>query len=408
MVSTHYSDWHSPLLPFAWRMVYKSTGFFSTFYLLQMLLYWLLFYLLMREIKLGYVFLVACLASVMLLFIPQYIIKDTHVSIAWGLAFMLLLHPPQQRRWLKVTAVLFLITYGLWMRVNEVVAAAPALYLLCEMVFGSGLSRIKKLAVTAGLAIVLSAGYFVFAYKILGAEHEYPEYKLMLQDITGISKQTGTDYLSDCLASQPGYRKDTVMALYHPASFDHIYWPVQGKNVPDPTAEIVSCTGVQWKKALIQHPMVYLSKRWEGYLYFLKIKKRFEPYDYWNTAYWVDPNNPINLVCPQNPAANFLDKKVWRHLGKTPFFDGWFWLLLNTGGFVFFLLRYRRSKNYTDKVMLCLQLSAIIYMLSQFPVFQHDRDFRYHYWNVLAFAIGFAFLFSDRLNFWKKEETKQA
>ena len=47
--------------------------------------------------------------------------------------------------------------------------------------------------------------------------------------------------------------------------------------------------------------------------------------------------------------------------------------------------------------MLCLQLSAIIYMLSQFPVFSNDRDFRYHYWNVMAvWDPGFAFLFDIR------------
>ncbi len=395
MMSGQYSDWHSPLMPFAWKLVYKSTGFFSAFYILQMLLYWLLFYLVLREVKQWYLFAGVCVAAVLLLFIPQYVMKDTHLSIAWGLAFLLLLHRPQNRRWYSAAIILVLITYGLWMRVNEVAAALPAIYLLCEVVV-PGLSRIKKVLVTGSVSLILCFGYFVFTYKILGATHEYPEYKLMLQDLTGISKKTGTDYLSECLGSSPDYRKDTVMTLYNPASFDNIYWPAQGKNVPDPTHEIVSRTAAQWKKAMARHPMVYLSNRWEGYLYFLKIKKRFAPVDYWNTAYWVDTNNPINLQCAGDPAANFLDKKIWRRLARTPFFDGWFWLVLNSIVFVIFVRKYRSNNSLLNKAMLCLQLSAIIYMLSQFPVFQHDRDFRYHYWNVMAFALGFVFLFDIR------------
>jgi hypothetical protein len=126
-------------------------------------------------------------------------------------------------------------------------------------------------------------------------------------------------------------------------------------------------------------------------LYYLRIKKRFAPQEYWNATYYVHEPNPVGIkwevIKPQGPLV-----ALWSSLYTTVFYDPWFWLLLNTLLFVFFLRRYLKRRTPMDKVLAALQLSALVFMLCQFPVFQHDRDFRYNYWNVIAVAIGLAFL----------------
>jgi hypothetical protein len=115
---------------------------------------------------------------------------------------------------------------------------------------------------------------------------------------------------------------------------------------------------------------------------------------------------------------------MYTALGVTCIYSPWFWLLLNMAGFVGFLYCSRREainavgagnladahsagslvgEPRNDENRLCtpyrirywqlhawIQLSGVLYTLSQFPVYQHDRDFRYNYWNVFVALIAVA------------------
>ena len=215
-----------------------------------MLLYWLLFYPVLREVKQWYLFAGVCVAAVLLLFIPQYVMKDTHLSIT-GHGVLLLLHRPQNRRWYSAAIILVLITYGLWMRVNEVAAALPAIYICFAEVVVPGLSRIKKVLVTGSVSLILCFGYFLcLPIKYWALRTSTPKYKLMLQDLNRYFKKNRDGLSFRMPGFEPDYRKDTVMTLYNPASFDNIYWPAgPAAKCARPTHEIVSRTAAQWKKS---------------------------------------------------------------------------------------------------------------------------------------------------------------
>lgn len=389
-----YSDWHSPIIALTWKILYKITAQFFSIYVLQMAIYWLFFYLLLRVVTVPLTYVLTLLIALFLLFIPQYVMKDVPHALSWAMACVLLLKPGQENR-RSVGAVAFLLlAYGLLVRPNGIVGMIPLLFILTEM-FVLKEGRWKQAGLVSLAALVLLAGYFIGTYKILEAKREYPEYKLRLLDIAGITCKTGVNYFPGCITSHPDYRHDTVMALYSPASIDHIYWPEGGGSfVPRVDAGLNACISEAWAGAIMAHPLVYIANRFEGFLYYLRIKKRFDDDQYWNTALWIDPNNPLGLKREHNPHADYLLQK-WNSFNGSVFFDPWFWLLLNMVFFMICLWNYRRTGSYGYKIMACVQLSGVLFMLSQFPVFQHDRDFRYNYWNVFVFVLGFVFLFKD-------------
>lgn len=393
MMTGNYHDWHSPLMPFIWRVLYRLTHKFSCMYLLEMSMYWFFIFLLLKESRNIVVAIVILLLAMVCIFIPQTVMKDGFFALSWAIAFVFLIMSAQYgQAWLK-WLILPLIIFGLWLRPNTIIAIMPALYIFTERYLAKNAGRAKKLAITVLLSGILVGGYFVFAYKILNAASDYPQYKIKLLDVTGISKVSGTDYMPACITSSQYYNRDSVYSLYHPASFDQIYWPPSGNHfVPEASAGYNDCITAAWKKAILAHPLIYLRNRYEGFLYYLRIKKRFARADYWDSAYYIDPNNQLGLTNRNGPAARKF-VTVWDSLKQTVFYEPWFWLLLNCIFLILFMFRLKRTGYYPYKVLAFLQLSGILYTLSQFPVYQHDRDFRYNYWNVFVFFIGFAYFF---------------
>jgi hypothetical protein len=138
---------------------------------------------------------------------------------------------------------------------------------------------------------------------------------------------------------------------------------------------------------IVAHPVLYVSNRLAGYLYYLRFRQRFKSDEYYNTAIRIEPVNPLHLKKEPNYSRDRF-ACLYNDLNPTFFYSPWFWLLLNTTAFVYFLSYYRRKKDRYWQVQLYIQLSGILYMLSQFPVFQSDRDFRFCYWNVFVALIA--------------------
>lgn len=387
-----FNDWHSPFMPFVWRVLQQITNTYASIYYLQMALYWLMFYLLLKEIANRYLFIFTVILGIFFIFIPQYVMIDVHVALPLGLGFLLLLDAAKNGgtkhyQWRKWVA-LFSCIYALWMRPNILFAIMPAVYLFVDMFLLKKAGVFKKILLSLGIPVVAAGGYFLFSYSLLDAQRSYPEYKLMLLDITGISKTLHTDLMPGCVSHHADYNRDSVMRLYHPASFDDVYWPESGRAfVPRPAKALAACVSKSWKNAIRHHPWIYIKNRMNGFLYYLRIRKRFAPEAYWNVAYWVHEPNPVGLSLRHDPATDIFCN-LWSRLCSTPFYDPWLWLLLNVVLFSVFLFYFSKRRLYSYKILAFVQLSAIIFTLSQIPVYQHDRDFRYHYWNVIAAIIG--------------------
>jgi hypothetical protein len=119
--------------------------------------------------------------------------------------------------------------------------------------------------------------------------------------------------------------------------------------------------------------------------------------DYWNTApFFIYPDNPLQLK-GENTKLKTRITAAYGHFYRTPIFDPWFWLLLNCAGFGLFIHRYLRRPDKTYwMVHVSIQLSGILFLLSQALIYQHDRDFRYNYWNVVVAFLAIPGLFALR------------
>ncbi len=399
-INNSYGDWHSPLLSYTWHVLMAITHKYYILYVIQMMLYWVFIWMLLVKInKSNTVFITGLLFSIIILFIPQYIMKDAQFIICWGLASVMMLHFYVNKQRVPAFALFLiglLLLYGLLIRINALISVVPLLYLYAGLV-APRLNRFVKAGVVVlmcGLAIIAND---LFIYKYLKAGREHPVYKLQLLDVIGVSKLTGVNYMPENIKRFEGYNDTFVRNHYTPASIDDIYWPSDGKSIiPYPSDELADSVAKRWQQLIRQCPSVYAGNRWAGFMYYIHIHRRYKPDEYWNTALWIDPNNPLKLERGRNFVTNGL-QGVYSFLNDTAFFYPWFWLLLNISLLAAFAIEYyKNTDTVAYKTNILIQLSAILFTISQFPVYQHDRDFRYHYWNVIAVFIGIVILSSMR------------
>lgn len=382
-------DWFGPGLWYVWKFLISVTGNYKSLFFVFMASYWILLLLLTWDCALFSArFWVVMFLGIFFSFIPQYLMRDTLFAIEWGFAFLLMLRLHKTRnvigKTLIIVLILVIMMHGLLLRSNAVVALVPFVLALIVAV-NNRLSMAKSVICAAALSVVLIISTTKILYGPIEAHRVYPDYKLKLLDVAGITQLSGQNYIPACLTQDTVFDSGYVMAHYTPATFDDIYWaPVN--VIPPPTAELNDCVTAAWKKAIREHPALYLKNRSEGFLNYLRIKKRFKNEEYWNVNIEIDPNNPEGLTIQPNKARDAF-KTVYDKLSLAYFFDTWLWLVLNIGLFVFTVSRYRKTGAVSLKILACVQLSAILYLLSQFPIYQHDRYFRYNYWNVFVLIL---------------------
>lgn len=388
-----YNDWHSPVLAFVWKILYVITGKYYSIYLVQMILYWVFAYLLLFRAYPSYVtFFTGIVLCAFFVFIPQYVMKDAHIVIAWGIASMLLvlIYRSTNRKFVvfaSIIAVLFIV-YGTVLRLNNLAGAFVLFYLLADVSFPGKAGYVRKLGLSVLLCTVTILGTNIFSYKILDAEKRYPEYKLMLLDIAGISYLSGIDYIPEEV-KRDHFRLNEFMHVYTPASFDDIYWAKTDseqvvRNNPDEALNEI--TKKHWWKAVSENPVHYFENRWAGFTYFLRLKQRFHNDEYWNMPIHISEN----YYDIKRDNWNVISSVFVFHyyLCTTKFFAPWVWVLINILLVIYCIRRYNRTNEPEYRLQVLLQLSGIILIVGMVFVYQHDRDFRYSYWNVTLAIIG--------------------
>lgn len=391
VVNNSYHDWHSPLLPYLWKVLVSATGKYYSLYIMQMILYWLFIYLLLFKLTSNiYVYMAGVAIAMFSLYIPQYVMKDTHMIIAWGIAGVLtiLLHRNTysfKSRLLLTSIIVLLIIYGTGLRMSNIIAAVILFYMFVD---AFKISKAKKIVATLLLCIVTVTCVNYFIYNILHAERKYPEYKLMLLDVTGISKQTGKNYIP-AEVQNIGFNREKLYSEYTPASIDDIYWPAGGTApmFQEPDAKLNTILSKNWLRAIKENPQVYLQNRWQGFLYFLRIHERFAKRDYWDVAIFITDNNANIRAYNSEYIYEVFSLHYYLHQYSI-FFAPWLWLLINTVLFLFCSYKYMRTKSAEYRLQGLLQLSGVVLLLSMLLIYQHDRDFRYTYWNYLLAFIG--------------------
>jgi len=399
----HFDDWYGTGLATSWRLLWILTGNYMCLYVTQMFLYWTFITLLIWKMRFRkFAYWLTLGAALFFCFIPQYVMRDSLTVLAWGIASLLLLYACEIEKYRRLLAILslLLLAYGVWVRINAFIALLPLIYAAILLMEKEKQALWKRLLLTVGATLALLVGIQLFTYKIQKADKTFPDYKLKLLDLSGISMLSGENLFPPAINNYHLFNLDTLFSKYTPASIDDIYWPENHQSIfPYPNDSLDNAVTGSYRSAILHHPFLYLENRFNGFLYYLRIRKRFSSDEYWNVAaFTILPNNSLGLRM-ENTKLKTRIIAAYGHFYRTFIFDPWFWLLLNMGGLALFTRRYVKrpaSESLYWLTHAIIQLSGILFTFSQLLIYQHDRDFRYNYWNVFVTFIALAGAFAAK------------
>lgn len=391
---THqYNDWHPPVMAFVWSILNNIHQGPQVMLALQLAMLWAACYFYATAInnKLWQiaVFVLFGLSPFLQNF-AGYIVKDTQMAFSWllviAISFNAIVRGVRLPIGMSVIAFVFLI-YGALLRPNGLPGYIPIVLLLIWVTFPK-----HKVVVRYAIVIALLLITIVFQRSLpamLNAEKQYAENKLYLHDLTGIYKATGENVFPSVLFHTNQLDTAYLRQKYHPATFDDIWWNGDSKILlPDTNESVTNDIRQAWLGAIKEHPRVYIANRWEGFLYYLRIKKRSDFYCNYYMYMYPDPNE-----YGYTPRYNHFFYKVYHEImvaQKDMFYmKAWFWLLVNLLMVLFIpLFRNKQLRFYYA----CIILSGVLYKLPDIFVFQADTDYRYFYWNTIVCCIGFFLL----------------
>jgi len=125
-----YEDWHSIFMPYLWHLLLFCTHKYYSIYIIQMLIYWFFWELvLVRVFKTNLAFVIGLPFAVIMLSVPQYIMKDAEFFMSWGIGVMFMVistnEPKNKWKWLIAIVCFFFLAYGYLLRPNNVLAFLP-------------------------------------------------------------------------------------------------------------------------------------------------------------------------------------------------------------------------------------------------------------------------------------------
>ena len=361
--------------------------------LFQLSLFWGSFYLLaitwFSSRRSQIFFLLALLLAPFIQNFLAYIIGDSQMALSWLFAFSIIARAEYNKRRMTrpeaVFSALFII-YGSLVRINALPGALPLLYLY----FDNCLTWTKRRPVI--LAATLISGSLIIGCQLLSnvifrPEKKYPEYKLYLQDLSGIYVKTGKNYFPSFIREYEGFDTNYLKSNFTTATIDNLYYDKR-ISFPPLTGSTRRTIHRAWINSILENPGTYLQNRWDGFLYFLHIKKRS-----WLVVLHaeVSPNN-LGITFKRNFISDLFLEPI-RFQSWMFYMKPWFWLIVNI---VVVVLAFFIYDTTIKKLVVVLSTSSFFYLAAEFFIIPVDTDFRYFYWNCLSLFISAAFLLRSR------------
>ncbi|OSZ78693.1 hypothetical protein CAP35_10715 [Chitinophagaceae bacterium IBVUCB1] len=383
---THqYNDWHPPAMALLWslfNMLYEGPQLMLCF---QLSILWLACFFLCSAISnriwQSILFLLFGISPLLQNF-AGYIIKDVQMAFSWLLAIAILFYFFAKAKRLTFTAAtitLCLLVYGALLRPNALTGYIPLVILWSWFVFDTRSFRVKS-------AVVFSVIFCTYAIQkslpvLLHAEKQYAENKLFLHDLSGIYKSTRTNVFPPVLFKGNVLDTAYLRAKYHPATFDDVWWNTDGKILlPDTNAATTAAIRDAWSSAIRQYPLVYMRNRYDGFLYYLRIKERSDFYCNYYTYMYPDPNEYRLTPRYENPFYKFYHAMFVAQKGMF-YMKAWFWFVLNFLMLAILpVIKHKRLRHFYALLI----LSGVLYKLPDFFIYQSDVDYRYFYWNTIV------------------------
>ena len=375
-------DWQSPVMTVLWGAIDPIAPGAASMFLLIATCYWLGFGLLAFALA-RRASRLALLLPLLALLPPAFVFvgiiwRDVLFAVVWLLAAAITFAAAECDARVRVPAqvlALALCALGVLLRPNALIAAP----ILAAYIVWPARMSFKR---TAILLVPAVAGFFalvqVVYYGALGATRQHPLQSIMVFDLGGISHFSGENVFPVAW-SEP----ETALLLngcYQPTQWD-IYWRIEPCDFVMRKLEReqklfgTSVITEAWARAVVRHPLAYLSHRAAFMWNFLGGS---------NLTMWVaDVEHPAQTVFPDHQAfAALVLLHDW--LKPTPLFRTGAWLLVCIAvcGFGW---RRRETPEGAFAVGVCG--SAAAYVLCYFAV-GVASDFRYGYWAVLAGIAG--------------------
>jgi hypothetical protein len=380
-----FGDWQSPLMTVVWGLIDPIAPGSGSMFLLIALLYWLGF----GVLALAVAHRSATLAPLVPLlgFTPSAFLllsmlwRDILFGAVWLLAAALVFLVAERRGALRVTGqalAFLLVAFGVLLRPNSI-AAAPLLftYVLWPTRFE------WKRAALLFIPLVI-AGYALIDtvyYRVLHAHKDNPAHSLMVFDIGGITYFTGESQFPVTWSAD-----ETAMLMtrqcYQPQHWDS-YWTLEPckfvmARLEGHKDDLIFGTprlSEAWRRAVMAHPLAYLSHRITFMWTFL-----------------VEENLTLELwkmtLPDETPLAHnpyFLKLLPWHDTLKSTFlFRTGFWFLLAAAAGAW---AWPGRATAAGAFVISVTVSGILYILS-FGLLGVASDFRYGYWCVLAALAG--------------------
>jgi hypothetical protein len=384
-----FDDWHPPAMGWIWRQLHRIAIGPSPMLVLQLLLYWSGFGLLIgwawRE---GRRVLAALLMLAALLPIPLAImgtiLKDSLMSAAllWATGAVALARPGRDRG-LRIAAAALML-FAATLRFNAFLAGLPLL--LALMPRGWLASWPRRIVVVAVACVLLIAAMPV-ANWLIGAEPSGVALSQMIFDMGGITAFSGEDAF-------PPLPVRHVVAVnrrcYTPVKWDSYSWWVERRCpiVFDVVQQAIDArhgsAAMLWLAAVARHPVAYARHR----LAHFNINSRFLIHD--------EAERPVQNVSAPNvwgyamPPSRLRDRidATALAMGASPL--GWPILWLATTFGMLLLAPALPSR----RILLPLCLSVLLYGFG-YLVMSVASEMRYHLWTISGGAVALLVAGSD-------------
>lgn len=331
--------------------------------------------------------------------------KDVGMAYSLLLGLGLLASAKSSR--LQIAAAMPFLLYAFMVRNNAPAALVPIMWYASVMAFPELVGRIR-VAMTAGILLVMFAFLNFFNYHFLDAEKNHMASYMMVDDLVHFSVKANRSLL-------PKVDDATVVACSQETIGDtrlvgRLFClgtkPTYQKVAPIPYDELKEA----WGAAIKAEPLEYARFRLDAFLYLLRDPGKGP---YIHTFFGISPND-MGLSQENSPATVVLNGYINAAVHLAPFLFKpywWFMLALLSLGMTL-LLRGNRESLVLIRVLLT---SALFYMLSYLPV-TPMADLRYVYWSVLAISLAaITYLTSDlvldvsrmrmKLTIWKHQRS---
>ncbi|MDB5226275.1 MAG: hypothetical protein JWN78_468 [Bacteroidota bacterium] len=393
VITQKYDDWHPPVMAGWWSILnymHKGPALMLAY---QLACLWISIFLFLKLIHNDvWKVMIALLAlSPFVQNFAGFIVKDTQMALSWLLAFTILLNYSYRNKKIPTAIailVFLLLTYGSWVRTNAFPGVLPLALWFIFLLLKNKRNSIK-ISATIVTLVFLAAGHWIQNI-VFNTDATYPEYKLYMEDITGIYKKTGENFYPEVITRHKDFDIGMMKKHYTPATFDDEWESDPLIRVPEGTDSTSPSAGLAWKKAVRAHPFIYLQNRLEGFIYYLRIKNRT---DYYSVSYPRIDKNPWGFRFHENIISKIFIRPIrWQH--HMPYMRPWFWFFLNIV-LLFFISGIRNLA--LRQAFAALVFSGLFYQALMVFVFPVDTDFRYFYWNCIAESLAICLWVGDRM-----------